>query len=349
MPSQTKSSPVAREDRKTWARRNMHGSHFYLLEYIIMLLSASTLVFVLGVMFTSLFNEWVKVGGNNDPLQGVMGFEAVIGLIVATVILLPLFAILFKRTRNEELKRPEVTLSKWRRAFLYITLGGFIVALLTEVGVVIYTVLRAILGIGVSSFDWKTFIVVIVEAVVWFILYMYTFVALASEANKTRLKQVVSVATLVSVVLVVLVLIFPYRQQRSSTADSNTVSNLSNIQSSVESYYGAHNKLPTQLSDLQFNSSQDRTAALNNGYQLKAQSNANYQLCADFKTASDSSTSVLSASKFDSHGSGHQCFTLNASQYNFSYPYSGSPSNSSSASPYDSLLQSLSGDGSSSL
>jgi hypothetical protein len=102
--------------------------------------------------------------------------------------------------------------------------------------------------------------------------------------------------------------------QRDENTDQTRASNLSTLESYIQSYYYSSQKLPVKLSDLSSASSQ-KDPETGKAYEYKIKGSTSYQLCATFKTDSakkDSTVAAniyMSSSKFN-HPKGYHCFDL---------------------------------------
>lgn len=111
--------------------------------------------------------------------------------------------------------------------------------------------------------------------------------------------------------------------QRDQKADQVRATNLTTLDSSVQSYYSSNKKLPAKLSDL------SNTSSLNDPetgkmYEYKITGGTFYQLCATFKTDlakqvnNNISSILMSSSKFN-HPKGYHCFDLKVNISSTSY------------------------------
>lgn len=147
-------------------------SHMYLVEYLVSLFMLWTLLVVIVTAF-SLVTEYLA-DKNSSVFGGEGGSAAIMALLAATIISLPIYILTSIRTRRSEFMKPTVMQNKWRKGFLYVTL--VIVALngVTYASVLMYNILNNIfVGDSVNwGKDWPgivntLFVVVLLCFVYW--------------------------------------------------------------------------------------------------------------------------------------------------------------------------------------
>src|SRR6185437_8532699 len=133
----------------------------------------------------------------------------------------------------------------------------------------------------------------------------------------------ITILSLIAVVYGFSIIPSPAKEQVIAT-DAKRVSDLSNIQTTVDNYYQTHNVLPTTLDQLKSQAYSPSTPLdktdpqTNKPYEYTVMSQYNYQLCATFATDSTkdqtdpNDTTSVSYPVYNgdfTHPAGHFCFT----------------------------------------
>lgn len=291
----------------SWLRR----SNYYLLEFIIALIGVSVSLFFFDQALFSLMQYF-----KGEELSGFLA-NSVFFIASVALVWLPLTIIFYKRSRHEEINRPEVASTKLRRFFLYVFMiimlfaaAGFSVAAL-------YSVFQMIFGI--ESFN-DLFVQLTLPAIFAAALHAAVFWSFLKKPSQKGIKEFVFGFSSIGLALVILLVLAAGVQARGSLIDEKISEDLSYINDEVQNYYSENRSLPDDLNELSLDSAvKDRAGSY--GYVYEKQRARSFGLCAEFKTESKTGSSrpnfSYSSPQFDIHGKGKECFDLKVSGSNY--------------------------------
>jgi hypothetical protein len=125
-----------------------------------------------------------------------------------------------------------------------------------------------------------------------------------------------SVTTVVAAVVAGLFVLGSPSEERARRVDARRVAHLQAIAAATDLYWTRHSRLPSSLDELQAEpgvSINTRDPASSEFYEYQPRDGGDYELCASFERESDE-TSMARASNLWAHGSGRQCFQLEAEE-----------------------------------
>jgi hypothetical protein len=126
----------------------------------------------------------------------------------------------------------------------------------------------------------------------------------------TGLFAVLSLIAAIAAVVAGLVVIGSPSEIRMRRFDERRANDFDVIANTIQTYRLTHEGLPEKLDGLARVSLKD---PLGRPYEYRVKDAFSYELCAEFDTAQDKTGEAASSrSKFDKHGSGRQCFSLEA-------------------------------------
>lgn len=282
--------------------------------YSIELLIAVNALLVLGVVTAySLIALFSYIVGIKDGFAGVFMHEGSLVLVALLLVLLPVALLFYGRTRGELARNPAQSRRAWHKVILgwyYVHVVSFAVA---AGFAVVYSVLQLIAG----ESEVKDILLKVTVPALIALLY---FVALYFVYGTRRVsRRVVMISLGVVTLVAALGLLVPtIGHLKDAKDDQKRSDDAKTIAVKVKSYYDEHNaKLPTVLSDLNIPASSLKYKL--SDYTYKKDSAHVYQVCADFKTATDEGRRGMGYSSQDPeyadytrHSKGQHCFKFRA-------------------------------------
>lgn len=338
-----------RQSRSGLFKRLAGETRAYLAEYAVQLILLGTLIALVNTFFSGIINSFGEQG--EGSWLSSWQYKLSLGQLAAVVAIVPLLALLTRRTSGTEDEAPVVKESSWRKAFL----GVFLISVgLTAVGYTIgfvYVLISLAANAGLAVDAVKSPLITLVTTAFGAILFGVSALLYARDYRPNggallwrRLHRYGLVA--LAVVLAVVFMAIPLQKQRGSYVDSLIVGDLQTIRSKISSYSIQKRELPKSLSDVELtDETKKRVSSLKYEYK-PASSGGSYELCATFKTdaskkkennfatalsslSSGSANTTTSSSESPStHKKGHQCFKQTASGVRSSSSSSSSRLNS---------------------
>lgn len=133
------------------------------------------------------------------------------------------------------------------------------------------------------------------------------------KLQRATLFAVLSAGAMVAAIVIGLIVIGSPREFRMRQLDQRRAEDLATISSAIRTYRLTHENLPQTLNELQ--GSQQATIyrskdPVERPYEYTVKDAFSYELCAEFDTATDTTTAARSL--FEKHGQGRQCFSQEA-------------------------------------
>jgi hypothetical protein len=133
------------------------------------------------------------------------------------------------------------------------------------------------------------------------------------KLQQATLFAVLSVGAMVAPIVIGLIVIGSPREFRMRRLDQRRADDLAAISSAIRTYRLTHENLPKKLDELQ-GSQQAMIYRLKDPverpYEYTVKDAFSYELCAEFDTATDATTTTRLL--FEKHGQGRQCFSQEA-------------------------------------
>lgn len=161
----------------------MGPSRVYIVEFFVMHVALGSVL----VSVINLFNEIIRYSEpakdttEFDSYFAVYLYEATIWLVASVLVMLPIFLVLYARTRKAERTTPAILQNKRRRIVIYISLALLFLSALGYFVSLVYTILHQLINGGALETEdslWRSVIkavfAIIVIKLAFFIVYRNT-------------------------------------------------------------------------------------------------------------------------------------------------------------------------------
>lgn len=183
-----------------------------------------------------------------DVLSNYWSSSSIAWPISMMIVLIPILYILenlINRDIKKNIEKKDVWVRRWR---IYLTLFLSGVTIAVDVITLIYTYLNGEIS---SRFIWKVLIILLISAVI-FTYYILSKNAVGKGSKKLWLKILAIVGIVISLIAIIagFVIVGSPNTQRSLRFDSQRVTDLSNIQWQIVTYWQRTGNMPSSLNDL---------------------------------------------------------------------------------------------------
>lgn len=302
-PDEREFSLEASSNAPAWMTR----CKYYMLEFLLAMVAILVSAFVLDRTLFAL-GHYIADKGSNAAYDEMNLMVVALGLVW-----LPVAILFFKRSRHEEINRPEVASTKLRRFFLYSFMLIVAVSALSFKVAAIYSLLQIAFGAAEVG---DTLIATTVPALLAAWVHAYVFWTFMKSVNAARIKQFTTFFGGVGLILVLVLFAVTAVQARGALVDEKITDDLTTINQKVNERYGQTGNLPEKLDELGLD--KDVTSRISkHNYTYEKKGDRNYTLCADFKSESkgDGKARIMiypPVPDFSAHKKGKHCFDLNA-------------------------------------
>jgi uncharacterized membrane protein YidH (DUF202 family) len=231
--------------------------------------------------------------------------------LAAILVAFPIFLLISRAVRRDEVIRPEKLNSPVRKWLTYMVL---VIAAGVFIGDLINALTYFLRGEITSRFLAKSFVVLVISGSIFFYYFGGLRRSDESEARLMRSRDAWMAALSSVVVAVMLILGFSYigkpSTQRALRADAKRVQDLNQLSGKITGIWNAKQKLPEhldELADIAFADPISRVA-----YEYHVAEGSHYEICAIFELASNQGPPPRSS--VWSHPSGRHCFVMDATQ-----------------------------------
>lgn len=299
-------TPVRRE---SWWTRMMNSTKSYTVELFIAVNALLALSVITAYSLVALFNYIV---GIKDGFFSAYMHESSLVLVALLLVLLPVVVLFYARTRGETALNPAQGQRAWHKVILgwyYVHVVSFAVA---AGFVVVYSLLQLVAGEPEVK---DTLLKVTVPACI--VLMYFVTMYFVYGVRRVRRRAVLIALSVVTLVTAVGLLMPTLGHLKDAKYDQKRSEDVKTVAVKIKSYYDDHNnKLPNSLSDVNISPSSLKYKL--NDYTYKKDSNSTYQVCADFKTATNDGPAKFPFAQepeyadYSQHSQGQHCFKLRA-------------------------------------
>lgn len=299
-------------------------SNYYVLEFIIALVGIGVLALLIDRMIFVLLQFAADESSIGNGLFEGMNLP----MVAMGLVWLPIAVLFFKRSRTEEINRPEVAQTKLRRFFLYLFMFGTLLAAASFAFVALHSVLQVIFSVDDPA---TALVAVTLPALLAALLHAFIFVSFMQQPTLRSIKCFIIVVGTIGVIVTVVLLLVSGIRSRSIIVDEKIKEDLRSISAKISNDSNNTGDMPQNLHELGLDREMQRRAD-RYGYTYSADDDGSYKLCANFKTdtlGDEADSPVTTSYRYDPnfylHGKGNYCFSGTVkSPYpaNYNYNYS---------------------------
>lgn len=296
--------------KEVWWKKVTRGTKQYAVELV---LAVTGLLVTFGAINYGIYAFVNYLKGVDGLVGGRVVGEFGLWLVALMLIWAPLTLFFYLRVHNEGKRYPERATTWVHKLLSGLFVFLMILTIAGTVFLILYTVLRSLVGGDPNSGDvWVRFVLPAVLATAVNVFGLGAF----GYTDKIPQRLYVLILIGISAVVIGALLYISTSTVRGVVKEQRTVQDLEDIRSEVSAYYQVEYTVPDDLSDL--SNLKKQTKDNLSSYTYKKVGATKYQLCADFMTDTTASSYRSSSQRndyslynnFSNHGKGKHCFKL---------------------------------------
>ncbi|HET7630174.1 MAG TPA: hypothetical protein VFK03_02260 [Candidatus Saccharimonadales bacterium] len=285
----------------------LNRTGMYGFEQFMALIGLLTTAAVLDYGWFALFNMI-----DNDSFGAGVG-RLSLAIVVAMIVWLPVTVFFFLRMRAQAVAHPETNHTHLAKFF---NAAYLVIAITAAIGfafTAIYSLLNYFVSLNGQSLS-DVLLKLSLPALLSVLTELALVMAIVRPKGLFSRGKFAAWFSLLSLAVVVTLFVLSAGSIRAYAIDNRTYNDFSDISRSIQNYYDDHHKLPNRLDASLPELSQEVAGRLDN-YQYVTKTDGKYQLCADFRRASDGYDSSQPDDTYrtyvrTSHPEGRYCYHL---------------------------------------